>query len=449
MTDLSPTASPAAAPSTTAPACDGASQPWVDYGRSLDCIHCGLCLHTCPTYQLSGRESASPRGRIHLMRAVAEERLEITPEVRDELDYCLVCRRCESVCPAGVEFGAMMEHTRGALEEHRPRGLLGRMARHVGLRMILPKRGSLRIASLGLGIARRLGLVRMAAALQGSKGQMMRYLPAVPPRRERRLLPVSTTARGDRQGVVLVLEGCVMPELFGRVNHATVRVLAAAGYDVVKADGHVCCGALHAHNGDLSGARDLARSTIQRFEAAAPIGSPIVINSAGCGAHLKELGRVLKGDTGFAERAQALAERVVDLSEFLAQDEPRERLAEQLRSTQLASPVAWDDPCHMCHGQQIRAQPRLLLDSVPDLERVELQDPEGCCGSAGIYSMLRPADSLAVLDGKIDDLRASGARTLVTGNPGCHQQWLTGVARAGLEVEVLHIAEVLDRSLQR
>jgi len=381
------------------------------------------------------------------MRAIAEERIEPTPEVREELDFCLVCRQCESVCPAGVEFGAMMEHTRGALEVTEPRGLVARVARHVGFRWILPHRAALRLAIFGLSMAQRLGLVRLVGRLQGARGGMLRHMPAVPPRRERKLLPRRTPAIGAAQGTALVLEGCVMPELFGRVNHATARVLATAGFDVVKAEGHVCCGALHAHNGDLEGARALARSTIERFEAATDASAPIVVNSAGCGAHLKELGRILEHDADYATRARALASRVVDFSELVARPEVAARLAPAMRPVTLGGKVTWDDPCHLCHGQQIRTQPRMLLDAVPGLERVEMTDAESCCGSAGIYSMLRPLDSLAVLDEKLEDLRRTGAKVLVTGNPGCHQQWQTGVARAGLDVEVLHIAEVLDRSL--
>lgn len=433
---------------TAGPRFGPGGQSLVDYARSLDCIHCGLCLRTCPTYQLSGRESASPRGRIHLMRAIAEERVEPTPEVREELDFCLVCRHCESVCPAGVEFGAMMEHTRGALEIAEPRGLLVRFARHVGFRWILPRRLGLRIAATGLGVAQRLGLVKLAARLQGARGAMLRHLPAVPTWAERELLPRKTPARGAPIGTALVLEGCVMPELFGRVNHATVRVLAAVGYDVVKAEGHVCCGALHAHNGDMEGARSLARSTVERFEAAAPHEAPIVVNSAGCGSHLKELGRILEHDAAYAPRARALAARVVDFSQLLGRPAVLARLKPQLHSVDLGGRVTWDDPCHLCHGQQVRAEPRKLLESVPGLQRVELADAESCCGSAGIYSLLRPLDSLAILDTKLEDLRRSGAQVLVTGNPGCHQQWQTGVSRAGLGVEVLHIAEVLDRALR-
>lgn len=429
----------------TSPTPDLASdQGLVDYARSLDCIHCGLCLNTCPTYQSSGRESSSPRGRIHLMRAVAEARLEADAAFREEMDYCLVCRHCESVCPAGVQFGAMMEHTRHELNRKAPPGISARLARWAGLRKLLPSRRLLRLAVSGLGLAQRLGLVKVWARLVGPRS--LADLPAVPPSHERRPLPARTPAAGQARETVQVLAGCVMPELFGRVNHATARVLAASGAEVCTPTGHVCCGALHAHNGDLDGARELARSTISAFEAQP---GPIVVNSAGCGAHLKELGRVLEKDPSWASRARALAERVVDLAEYLALPEPMARLAPQLGPPAGVGRVAWDDPCHLCHGQQVRAQPRDLLAAIPGLHQSPLADPEACCGSAGIYSLLRPKDSAEVLDRKLDDLRDSGAQVLVTGNPGCHLQWQSGIARRGLPVETLHLAEVLDRSLDQ
>ena len=238
----------------------------VDYARSLDCIHCGLCLHTCPTYRLTGREASSPRGRIHLMRAVAEGRLEPDAAFDEEMGFCLVCRNCESVCPAGVEFGTMMEFTRDALVGEHRGGALARVARWLGFGVVLPSRRWLRIAAWTLRLAQKLGLTRLAGRVAGARGRALAALPPVPPARERRPLAESTPARGERHDVAAVLEGCVMPELFGRVNRATVAVLAAAGVESRVARGHVCCGALHAHNGDLFRARELARATIRAFD---------------------------------------------------------------------------------------------------------------------------------------------------------------------------------------
>ena len=419
----------------------------VDHARSLDCIHCGLCLTTCPTYQLTGSESSSPRGRIHLMRAVAEDRAEADAAFEEEMNFCLVCRHCESVCPAGVEFGAMMEYTRGQLNETRPTGITARLARWVGFRRILPSRFGLKVAIFGLTVGQRTGLIRLVAPLMGLRGSVMRHLPKVPPRAERRPVPAVTPATGESRGTVLVLEGCVMPELFGRVNHAVCRTLSAAGLEVKSVPKHVCCGALHAHNGELAQAKDLARSTIERFDAVDPT-ARVVVDSAGCGAHMREYGRLLADDPAWAARADSFGSRVVDYSEEMARPGALERLAPRLKAPAgIDGKVAWDDPCHLCHGQGVRSQPRELLDLVPGIERIEMDGAESCCGSAGIYSVLRPKDSLEVLEPKLEALGNTGAQTLVTANPGCHQQWQVGLSRAGSPTQVLHLAEVLDRAL--
>lgn len=414
----------------------------VDYVKSLDCIHCGLCLRTCPTYQLTGVESSSPRGRIYLMRAVAENKLEASdPHYREELDYCLVCRHCESVCPAGVRFGEMMETARAGAAKAAPRGALERFARWVGFQVVLPSRFWLSLSISALRFAQRTGLLRLAAKFSGARKEALLSMPPAPPASERRPLPERTPARGAQRGEVALLEGCVMPELFGRVNRASAAVLADIGYASRTARGHVCCGALHAHNGELEGARELARATIASYERLGD--APIVVNSAGCGAHMKAYGTLLEDDPAWRERAQRFSKRVVDFSEFVAANAPadwRPRAAPGLGK------LTYDDPCHLCHGQQIRSQPRELLARVSGAERVELANAESCCGSAGIYSLLRPGDSQAVFEPKARAFAASGADTLVTANPGCHLQWEAGFARLGVKARVVHIAEVLAQA---
>jgi len=423
----------------------------VDYARSLDCIHCGLCLHTCPTYQLTGSEASSPRGRIHLMRAVAEAELEADASFAEEMDFCLVCRHCESVCPAGVQFGTMMEFTRDALERTRSQGLPERFGRWLGLRVILRRRGALRLAVSLLGLGQRLGLLRLAAPLLGARGRALLSFPRVPRRSERRPMAARIEPAGTLHEQAALLVGCVMPEILGRVHRATAQVLGACGVQCHTSPDHVCCGALHAHNGDLATARELARETIQAFDelptqTEAPL--PVVVNSAGCGAHMKEYGRLLADDSTWAERARSFSGRIVDLTEYLTRPERLERLAAQMEDADgSAGPVTYDDPCHLCHGQGIRNEPRQLLDAIGGLNRTELEGAESCCGSAGIYSMLRPLDSQEILAPKLDALRRSGARTLVTANPGCQLQWQAGVDGCGLEVEVVHVAEVLARRL--
>ncbi|MBM3987537.1 MAG: 4Fe-4S dicluster domain-containing protein [Planctomycetes bacterium] len=415
-------------------------QEVVDYAKSLDCIHCGLCLRTCPTYQLTGAEPSSPRGRIYLMRAVAEGQLAATdPQYREEMDFCLACRHCESVCPAGVRFGEMIETARAGLEKTQPRGFLARTARRIGFGTILCSRLWLSLVASSM----RLAQVTGAARLLGKLGRPLVEMPTVPPKSERAALPSSTPAAGTRRGEVAMLEGCAMRELYGRVNRATVEVLTLIGFETKVPSGHVCCGALHAHNGELEGARELARSTIEHFERCGS--GPIVVNSAGCGAHMKAYGHLLADDAAWRERAGRFSARVKDFSEFVAAEMPTDlkgALGNELGT------LAYDDPCHLCHGQQVRSQPRTLLER-SGAARVELPDSESCCGSAGIYSMLRPNDSKAVFARKAEAFRSCGADTLVTANPGCHMQWESGLAREGVKARVLHLAEVMSAALRK
>jgi glycolate oxidase iron-sulfur subunit len=421
----------------------------VDYSLTLDCIHCGLCLRTCPTYQLTGNEASSPRGRIALMRAVAEERLDPrTPEYENELDFCLVCRHCESVCPAGVRFGEMMEHARSSLAKAIERPLLVRFVRWAGFQRTLRSRFLLARAHDSLRLLQQSGLAAPMARALGERGVGLSSMPKIPPSSERQLLAEFTPAVGERRGEVLVLEGCVMPELYGRVNRATARVLSAIGFDVRTTRAMTCCGALHAHNAELDPARELGMQMITAFErsAAAP-DTAIVVNSAGCGAHMKELARFFADDPTWHARAAAFSERVVDFSEFVAPRLPAE-LAIRLADDNSVVRATYDDPCHLCHGQQIRSQPREILDRIAGLQRVEMPGSESCCGSAGIYSILRPADSQAVLAPKLEEFERSGAELLITANPGCQMQWQAGLARTQPVARVQHIAEVLDQALR-
>ena len=398
----------------------------IDYAKSLDCVHCGLCLNTCPTYKLTGREPSSPRGRIHLMRSLAEGEIEADADFVEEMDFCLLCRHCESVCPSGVKFGALMEHTRAGLEPFEHRSWRERIARAVGFKILLRDRGALAVASFFARIFARSKL---------------------PSHSERVFLPTLTPAEGARTGSVLMLEGCVMPEILGQVNRATAAVLARAGLEVRASPQLFCCGSLHVHSGAADGARALARGTIEAWEALGEEPLALVSNSAGCGAHLKELAQLFGPADPWHTRAHALSSRALDLSQVLAREPQLARLSARVRaSPELAalSPIAWDDPCHLCHGQGVRKEPRTLLALLPGVARVELDGSEDCCGSAGAWSLSHASDSRALLERRLEALRASGARTLVTSNPGCHMQWDAGVRAAGMPVRVLHLAEVLE-----
>ena len=446
---MQPTANPGASPLENL-------RQLVDYAGTLDCIHCGLCLQSCPTYVLSGSEASSPRGRIHIMRALGEDRLELAADTREELDFCLMCRHCESVCPAGVRFGDMISLARDRVESALPRGPAARLARWLGLRVILPSRLALRLMGSGLRALQVLRIDRLLAKRKDPRLAGLVHLPRVAPLSSRRLLPARIRATPSLRGQaaaehekapkerVSILQGCIQAELFAHVNRATVDSLILLGVECEVPASVTCCGSLHAHNGDFEGARRLAKRMIEGFEASTGEPSTIVVNSAGCSAHMKELAHIFEADDPWHARAQAFAKRVQDYSEFLAP-----RLGErELPLEGVPSPITWDDPCHLCHAQELRAQPREVLAKLRGVETVPLENSESCCGSAGIYSLLRPLDSAQIFEPKLRAFQASGARLLVSANPGCQLQWSSGFKRHGEQAPVVHLAELVAHSLR-
>jgi len=398
---------------------------------ALDCVHCGLCLQACPTYVETGREISSPRGRIYLLRGVAEGRLPLSDVVAEEAYLCLDCRACETACPSGVRFGALIERARAEVEATGlRRGWRSRLERIV-LRGILPHRHRLRAFMNVLAAIQRLGLDRLAAALLPKTLAAARtLLPAVPPRSERRRLPGFVPAQGERRGCVGFFEGCIMPELFGRVNSASVRVLAQNGFEVVVPPRQGCCGALQIHAGDRACALDLASHNAAVFAQAGV--EAVVVNSAGCGAAMRESGDWLPGV------AEAFAASVRDISEFLDEVGLRPPTAET------RAIVCYDDPCHLVHGQGVAAAPRRLLAQIPGVTLREHANPTSCCGAAGIYNLTHVAMSQAVLARKLDALASADPDIIVSGNPGCLMQLRAGVAQRGLRARVLHPMELLD-----
>ena len=407
---------------------------WEDvYAGSLDCVHCGLCLETCPTYVETGRETSSPRGRIYLMRGVAEGRLALDATVVEEAFLCLGCRACETACPSGVGYGAMLEGTRREIlraGEHS--GAAQRLERLV-LRGLVPRRRRLRFAFDLLAFVQRVGLLRLLAPLlPGSLRDASALLPPIPARAERQLLPELVPAEGARRGRVGFLSGCLMPELFGSVNAASVKVLARNGFEVVIPRAQGCCGALQAHAGDAGFAAGLARHNARVFADAGV--DALISNSAGCGAALRDAGHWL-GDEGAALAAQSR-----DVCEWLD--------AEGLRAPlgPLRARVCYDDPCHLVHGQRVAAAPRRLLGAIPELELVAHRDPGACCGAAGTYNLTHPEMSRAVLDRKLDSLAEADPDVVCSGNPGCLMQLRAGALRRGLRAEVIHPIELIERA---
>ncbi len=414
------------------------------YAGTLDCVHCGLCLSSCPTYLATGRESSSPRGRIYLMRGVAEGKVELAGLLAEEAHLCLGCRACETACPSGVEFGAMLEDTRAVIQQAGARrGLSARIERWA-LRGIVAHPSRLRALVSLLGFAQRHRLDRaVLAALPGSFGAAARnahaLMPPLPLPAARQPLPEFVLAEGSRRGRVAFFTGCLMSEIFGAVQQASVRVLAANGFDVIVPRGQGCCGALHAHAGDLGFASDLARSNVKVFDELFELRDvdAIIVDSAGCGAAMREADRWLPGE------GAAFAGRVRDVCEFL--DEVG--LREMRRS--VVARVCYDDPCHLVHGQGVRAAPRRLLSLIDGLELLDHPNPTRCCGAAGTYNLTQPEMSKAVLDEKLDSLASVEPDVIATGNPGCMMQLAGGVRERGLAARVVHPVELLDEAFRR
>jgi glycolate dehydrogenase iron-sulfur subunit len=399
----------------------------IDYEATLDCVHCGLCLPHCPTYQETGRETSSPRGRIYLMRGVAEKRIPLDELVVGEMSFCLACRACESACPAGVRYGHLVEGMRAEIDARGARGRIARGLERAALRGVVARPRRLAALFRSLRIYQRSGLQRAVRAsrvlaLVPPLARMERMLPALAdPDRPPLLVP----ARGQRRGRVAFFTGCVMPEIFGAANAATVAVLARNGFEVEIPAGQVCCGALHLHSGDPQTAAELHARNRAAFRLDAI--DAVIVNSAGCGAALKD-----KGD--------AFARKLRDATEFLADAGLRERPGA------LPLRVAYDDPCHLLHGQRIAAAPRALLRAIPELDLFDLPGHRDCCGAAGIYNLTQPAMAATLLARKLQAIRDTAPQVVATGNPGCLLQIGGGVAAAHLDVEVLHPLELLARA---
>ncbi len=394
------------------------------YAQTLGCVHCGLCLPACPTYDVLGLESDSPRGRIYLMRALAEQRIEDPAGVRLHLDQCLGCRACETACPSGVQYGAILEHVRATLPV---RGWRARLRRRL-LRSVLARPRRLRAVFALARAAELLGLRWLAERLRLLPGSAAALLPRIPPAHARRPLRGTYPALGPERGRVALFTGCVMEGMFGDVNRKTLALLRHNGFTVDVPESQRCCGALLLHDGDPDMARLLARQNLAAF----PAGTPIVVNAAGCGAALKDYGALLGEPQG-----TLFSTRVHDVTEWLA----REGLA--AAPAPRAQRVAYDDPCHLSHAQRIRQEPRTLLAQVPGLELVAHPSSDECCGSAGIYNLVQPELAAEIGRKKARALIGSGAEAVVTGNPGCMLQIAAHLRACGRELPVLHPVELL------
>lgn len=417
--------------------------------RFLDCVHCGLCQSSCPTYVALGNEADSPRGRIHLMRALQEGRLAVEAEAVLHLDRCLGCRGCETACPSGVAYGELIEAARPWIESRRRRPLAERWRRRAIVTALTDPR-ALRALLAPLRVLETLGalglLRRVVAWLPRPLASAVRLLPA--PLARRATLPRATAPMREERATVHLLAGCVMPELFGDTVRNTADVLIANGCRVVVPPGQHCCGALALHAGDRDRALRQARRTLDAIVAATPASEAapvIVVNAAGCGAMMKAWDTLFADDPVRCNAARAVARRVRDATELLhalgvrpppSASGPRRR-------------VAYHDPCHLAHAQGIRQAPRDLLAAIPGVVLVPMDDEDLCCGSAGHYNVMQPALARTIVARKVAAIRASGAEMIATANAGCALQLESGLRAAGLAIPVRHVLDLLADAYAR
>ncbi|HJN90384.1 MAG TPA: heterodisulfide reductase-related iron-sulfur binding cluster [Verrucomicrobiota bacterium] len=401
---------------------------FLDEDKALSCVHCGLCLSSCPTYLETGNENNSPRGRIYTMRAMHSGQLEVGAVPVRHVDLCLGCRACETACPSGVQYGMLLEQTRDHIEKHHGRGLFQWLLRRLVIEQVFPFPWRMRLALLPVRLVR---VLRLGVLLPEFAREMMELLP-------RRLatgsLPTERLAKRPSKGKVGFIEGCAMRVMFGDTNESSAELLNREGWDVLAPKGQGCCGALYAHSGQLAKARDCARRNIAAFDKQ-PLDA-IIINAAGCGSTLVEYGELLKNDPVWAKRAETFSSKVKDLVSWLE--------GAGCANSGTDTKVTYHDACHLAHAQGITAKPRALVKALAGDGFVELAESDLCCGSAGSYNLTEPEMANRLQQRKVQNIIDSGAEVVVTTNPGCLLQIQSGLRKAGAHhIRVVHIADYL------
>jgi glycolate dehydrogenase iron-sulfur subunit len=423
----------------------------IDYSVLQQCMHCGMCLPTCPTYDTTKRERNSPRGRIALMRAVADGDLSLSRDFADEMSYCLGCLACQTACPAGVDYAQLFETARSDIERSRVNATAARgFWRWLSLDLLFAHPRLLRLAgtlmrwqqrSGGEAVMRTFGLTRL---LPPSLRRLEPQAPRIAPAFSNRLIAPHETPPGAARYRVALLTGCIQDLVFPDVNRDTADVLLANGCAVDTPSPQPCCGSLHAHNGEPDQARSLARRLIDlippdRYDA-------VITNAGGCGSHLRHYGRLLHDDERYAKAARAWDAKLKDVHEWLAQIGCR---------TPGAAPfdrevtVTYHDSCHLSHGQKVVETPRALLRLLPGVTLAELPESNWCCGSAGVYAITQPAQAALLLDRKVGNIERTGASVVATANPGCQLQIARGLKDREEAIEVVHPVSLMAAAYRR
>jgi glycolate oxidase iron-sulfur subunit len=422
----------------------------LDYSVVQQCMHCGLCLPTCPTYTATKLERNSPRGRISLMRAIADGRLDLTRTFAEEMYFCLGCLACMSACPAGVNYAELFEHARAEAERS---GLLRspkrNLIRNFTVAWLFMDMRRLRLVGRLIRLYQQLGLqtlVRRSGVLKlfpKRLRELEAMTPTIQPKFSAQLIARVTPARGAKKYRVAMLIGCAQDLIFSDINRDTVEVLARNGCEVFTPAEQQCCGSLHAHNGELDLARDLARKAIRQFPPEQF--DAIISNAGGCGSHLRHYSKLLAHDPEYAQSAKVWDAKLKDIHEWLIQIGIKAPGADHAPE----QVVTYHESCHLCHGQKVSEQPRQLLRMIPGVKLVELPESAWCCGSAGIYNIIQPEMANALLERKLGHVRSTEASVVATGNPGCLLQVLNGARQRGMPLRIVHPVTLLAEAYRR
>ncbi|WP_047152085.1 (Fe-S)-binding protein [Aneurinibacillus tyrosinisolvens] len=413
------------------------------YEKTNQCVQCGYCLPACPTYATMGKETHSPRGRINLVKMVGEGRITDLSVLEEPLDLCLGCRACETVCPTGVEYGAILEAARAAITRRKKFSFPVQTLRKTLFRKVFPSRKAMKLLGNSLWLYEKSGIQKLArksglmSRLPAHLGEFEAITPPAVSPSERSSLPSYTPAKGEKKYTVAFFVGCVMDAMFRKINQLSVKLLAEVGCDVIVIPNQTCCGALHAHAGELDETKVLAKKNIASFEQEEV--DFIVNNAGGCGAMLIEYDHLLADEPEWAERAERFAEKTKDISQILAEcggikglERPPER-------------VTYQRSCHMTNVQKVTKEPLQLIKDVPNVEFIEMKDAPMCCGSAGIYNLVHYKASMDILDQKMERVKDTKATTIITTNPGCLLQMKLGIERENVKANLraVHLVEYL------
>jgi glycolate oxidase iron-sulfur subunit len=412
------------------------------------CMHCGMCLAVCPTYDLTKMERSSPRGRIAMIKSIARGEMEMSRTFADEMNFCLDCQACETACPAGVQYGRMVETARVVVDNTQYVSKTGVMLKRFALRRIVAKKNVLKLFSSLLKFYQKSGLQKVIRSsgilklISKNLAHVEELSPIISEKYSDKEIPELVFPKGLIKNCVAFHYGCLMNTMFADINLDTIEVLREIGCKIITPKNQVCCGSLMGHNGDMEFALKLARKNIDEFELHQY--EYLISNSAGCGAFMKDYAHLLEDDPVYAEKAKRFSSKVKDIMEFFAEQKPELKFNTELEHEL----ITYHDACHLAHAQKITSQPREVIKSLPGVNYTELEEASWCCGSAGIYNVVRYEDSLKQLERKMKNIKNTQAKVVLTGNPGCMGQIKHGTQKFNVDVEVLHPVTFIKRMLK-